>query len=109
MEDYLQFVRVVYVQGARQCGKTTLVKSVSDRDVLYRIMDSITDLSAAQEDPVLFVRHQAKRMIEVKAGETVRKDDFKHLMISLNMKENSFVQIFWEDSGYFFLAKRFWL
>ncbi len=73
-------------RGGRQCGKTTLVKSVSDGDVLYRTMDSIPDLSAAQEDPVLFVRHQAKRMIGVKTGETVRKDGFKHLRISLNMK-----------------------
>jgi len=63
MENYLQFMRVIYVQGARQCGKTTLVREVSDGDVLYKTMDSQSDLSAAQDDPTFFVKHQAKRMI----------------------------------------------
>ena len=63
MENYLQFMRVVYVQGPRQCGKTTLVKSLSQDDVLCKTMDSLSDLSAAQDDPTFFVQHQAKRMI----------------------------------------------
>jgi len=48
-------MRVVYVRGVKHCGKTTLVKEISDGDVLYKTMDSQSDLSAAQDDPTFFV------------------------------------------------------
>lgn len=47
---------VVMINGPRQCGKTTLVKSLSTDDRPYLTLDDDTTLAAARTDPTSFVR-----------------------------------------------------
>ncbi len=49
--------RVLILAGPRQCGKTTLVKTMSDSQTLYHTLDDPQLLSAAQSDPRGFIRH----------------------------------------------------
>jgi uncharacterized protein len=50
--------RVVMLAGARQCGKTTLARSLDPQRFEYRTLDNRTLLEAARADPEGFVRHQ---------------------------------------------------
>lgn len=63
IESALKYRRVVIVAGARQAGKTTLVKEFISEDTAYRTLDDITLLQAAQNDPHGFVRHTSALMI----------------------------------------------
>ncbi len=47
---------VVLVNGPRQCGKTTLVRSLFSNDRPYFTLDDETTLASAKADPVGFVR-----------------------------------------------------
>ena len=55
--------RVVTLAGARQCGKTTLAKSLEGDGHIYRTLDDVTLLEAAQSDPHGFVNHGDELMI----------------------------------------------
>ena len=55
--------RVLILAGARQCGKTTLAKTLSTSDTIYRTLDDVTLLEAALNDPHGFVRHGHQLMI----------------------------------------------
>lgn len=48
---------VVFIQGARQTGKSTLVKSLEwdEKQTHYRTLDDVTTLSAARSDPQGFL------------------------------------------------------
>ncbi|NLK06641.1 MAG: AAA family ATPase, partial [Spirochaetales bacterium] len=63
VSQYLSFMRIVHIRGARQCGKTTLVRQQVKADVLYRTLDDPTTLNSAKQDPVHFLRHQSSTMI----------------------------------------------
>ena len=56
--DAMKTRRVVVLAGARQCGKTTLAKSLQQSaEVIYRTLDDLALLAAAQADPHGFVAH----------------------------------------------------
>jgi predicted AAA+ superfamily ATPase len=55
--------RVVILEGSRQCGKTTLVKGLSDENTIYRTLDDTTLMNAALSDPHGFVDHGDGLMI----------------------------------------------
>ena len=59
LEEALASRRVVMLTGARQCGKTTLAKTLVDDSVSYRTLDDRTMRQAAESDPHLFVEHVA--------------------------------------------------
>lgn len=59
LKEALASRRVVMLTGARQCGKTTLAKTLVDDDVSYRTLDDRTTRQAAESDPHLFVKHVA--------------------------------------------------
>ena len=59
LEEALASLRVVMLTGARQCGKTTLAKTLVDDSVSYRTLDDRTMRQAAENDPHLFVEHVA--------------------------------------------------
>lgn len=84
LKQALESRRVVVISGARQCGKTTLVRSyfeserVSSRSEemsagvtpaacrvgeIYRTLDDVTLLKAAHDDPRSFVRTSADTLI----------------------------------------------
>jgi uncharacterized protein len=56
---------VVFVQGPRQSGKTTLVRSITIRGAAidYRTLDDAATLASAQHDPDSFVATRARRVI----------------------------------------------
>lgn len=57
VEDALADTRVVLVNGARQCGKSTLIAQVSaQRDADWRSLDHAATRQAAAFDPTSFVR-----------------------------------------------------
>ena len=64
--DALEDTRVVVVSGARQAGKSTLVKlAVGDRaNTEFRRLDRPNDLAAAKFDPETFVRSQSLLVID---------------------------------------------
>lgn len=55
--------RVILLEGARQCGKTTLAKMISNNLGIYYTLDDETLLNAAKEDPSGFVTHGDDLMI----------------------------------------------
>lgn len=55
--------RVVMLGGARQCGKTTLLKTFRTAETTYRTLDDKLLLQAAQLDPHEFVKHLHALMI----------------------------------------------
>ncbi|PKO59440.1 MAG: hypothetical protein CVU24_15335, partial [Betaproteobacteria bacterium HGW-Betaproteobacteria-18] len=62
--DALKSRRVVLLTGARQCGKTTLAKSIAvSPSVIYRTLDDVALLAAARADPHGFVMHGANLMV----------------------------------------------
>ena len=48
---------VVFLMGPRQCGKTTLIKSIVDDAWEYITLDDRTQFEIARADPVGFVRN----------------------------------------------------
>ncbi|MDR1452774.1 MAG: ATP-binding protein [Candidatus Margulisbacteria bacterium] len=61
--ESLKTMRVTFLAGARQCGKTTLAGYLAKQGFAYRTLDDIFALKAAQEDPQEFIRHNQKTMI----------------------------------------------
>lgn len=56
--------RVVILSGARQTGKTTLARNITKKlDAIYRTLDNLTLLDAAQKDPQGFVSHGNELMV----------------------------------------------
>jgi len=62
--EALQTRRVVLLEGARQCGKTTLAKSLqTSPGMIYRTLDDVALQAAARADPHGFVAHGAGLMV----------------------------------------------
>jgi predicted AAA+ superfamily ATPase len=63
--DALSDTPVVFIQGPRQCGKTTLARSVSGRgrDFAFLTFDRAADKTAAETDPDGFVEALPPRVI----------------------------------------------
>ncbi|MBK7051649.1 MAG: ATP-binding protein [Rhodoferax sp.] len=62
--EALQTRRVVILEGARQCGKTTLAKSLKTAPgAIYRTLDDVALHAAARADPHGFVAHGAGLMV----------------------------------------------
>jgi len=59
----MQERRVLLLAGPRQCGKTTLVKTLSSRTVEYRTLDDGTLRELAEADPTGFVQHHKDMLI----------------------------------------------
>ena len=51
-----QSMRIVFVSGARQCGKTTLLKAMLEPDDLFLSFDDESTRQSASLDPVAFLR-----------------------------------------------------
>lgn len=56
LEHAMTTRRVIWLGGARQCGKTTLVKKWSMGSATYRTLDDASFLNIAETDPAGFVR-----------------------------------------------------
>lgn len=63
IEQALATRRVVLLVGARQCGKTTLVKQLMTEEAAYLTLDDKTLREAAENDPQEFVKHKLKTLI----------------------------------------------
>ena len=66
VEQALKKRRVVVLSGARQCGKTTLSKQISNslsQKVIFRSLDDKGLLESALDDPINFVKHPGGTMI----------------------------------------------
>lgn len=55
--------RIIFISGARQCGKTTLAKSIQSKNIDYVSLDDPVLLKAAKSDPNGFVKHKGKTLI----------------------------------------------
>lgn len=55
--------RVLLLSGARQCGKTTLARTLVDKDTEYRTLDDLTLKQAAENDPHGFVKCNKRTLI----------------------------------------------
>jgi len=64
VEEALEDSPVVLLQGPRQCGKTTLARSVGEaRGYGYRTFDDPVTLASAQADPVAFLDALPERVV----------------------------------------------
>jgi len=61
--EALKYRRVILLEGARQCGKTTLAKDLNLPQIIYRTLDEPQLLEAALTDPEGFVSHGDELMI----------------------------------------------
>ncbi len=65
VEEALTDTRVVLVNGARQCGKSTIARQISDaRSGAWRSLDRASIRQAAEFDPTSFVRDEAPLVID---------------------------------------------
>lgn len=55
--------RIVLLNGARQCGKTTLAKKLISSEVSYRTLDDTSVREAALSDPRAFLKHSTNTLI----------------------------------------------
>ena len=56
IKDMILQFKVVLVTGARQVGKTTMLKKCLGNDYEYVVLDDINELELAQKDPILFFK-----------------------------------------------------
>ncbi len=56
---------VVFIMGPRQCGKTTIVKSLINKDCHYINLDDQTQLSIAKQDPSGFIKNLTANQIAI--------------------------------------------
>lgn len=63
LRQSLKVRRVAVISGARQCGKTTLAKQMVSEKVIYKTLDDVTLLKAAQDDPQSFIKTTADTFI----------------------------------------------
>lgn len=63
VEKAMKTRRVILLNGARQCGKTTLSKQLAMKDALYRTLDDLALREIALNDPHGFVKHEGKTLI----------------------------------------------
>lgn len=65
VEEALADTRVVLVNGARQCGKSTMVAQIGDeRSAVWRSLDRAATRQAALFDPTTFVREEGMLVID---------------------------------------------
>jgi len=65
IQEALLDTPVTFVMGPRQCGKTTLVKTLLNDDWQYINLDDQTQLSIAKADPVGFIRNATASRIAI--------------------------------------------
>ena len=65
IREALSFSRVVHLTGIRQCGKTTLVESVSIPHKVVRSLDDAALLRIASNDPTGFVKHDRDKTVVI--------------------------------------------
>ena len=63
LEKALKTRRVLLLCGARQCGKTTLVRDLVSQDIAYRTLDDPAMRQIAESDPRGFVRHAGRTLV----------------------------------------------
>ena len=63
IEEGLKTRRVLLLCGSRQCGKTTLAKTINPIDTIYFTLDNLATRQLAETDPHGFVKHQDKMLI----------------------------------------------
>jgi predicted AAA+ superfamily ATPase len=57
--------RVLLLNGARQCGKTTLAKQLVAKNTIYRTLDDLAVRNLAETDPHGFVQHPKNGMLMI--------------------------------------------
>ncbi len=82
--EALKVRRVVMLAGARQCGKTTLVKQL-DHTAIYRTLDNQVLLDAAKTDPMGFIQHGNELMIV----DEIQRAPILLPAIKMNVDENT--------------------
>ncbi len=63
IEQAIKSRRVLLLNGARQCGKTTLVKQLISKNTTYLTLDDQGLKRSAELDPQSFVQHDKRMMI----------------------------------------------
>ena len=63
IKEALKIWRVVVISGARQSGKTTLVRQITTKNDTFVSLDDPTSLAAALDDPKGFVNHPKGTLI----------------------------------------------
>src|SRR5689334_7469663 len=63
IEVALKTRRVILLNGARQCGKTTLAKQLATKNSTYKTLDDLSLRELALSDPQGFVKHTGKMLI----------------------------------------------
>lgn len=65
IEKSLKIRRVLLLNGARQCGKTTLAKQLAAKNTIYRTLDDPAVYKLAEVDPKGFVQHPDNVMLMI--------------------------------------------
>ena len=65
VKEALQDTPVVFIMGARQSGKTTLVKSLITSNWEYITLDDQAQLAIAESDPIGFIRNLPEKPIAI--------------------------------------------
>lgn len=65
IEKSIKIRRVLLLNGARQCGKTTLAKELIAKNTIYRTLDDLAAREIAEKDPHGFVKHPENAMLMI--------------------------------------------
>lgn len=65
IEKFIKNRRVLLLNGARQCGKTTLAKQLALKNTIYRTLDDLAVRQLAENDPHGFVQHAENSMLMI--------------------------------------------
>ncbi|MCL2806134.1 MAG: ATP-binding protein [Treponema sp.] len=63
VKEALKTRRVVVISGARQTGKTTLAKQITDKNCIFRPLDVDAIYKSAVDDPTGFVKNDSGTMV----------------------------------------------
>ena len=66
------FFKVILVTGARQVGKTTMLKHLAESNRTYVTMDNMMARELAQSDPVLFFKHTNRVLVNLFCNTSVQ-------------------------------------
>ena len=100
LKDSLATRSLVYLNGARQCGKSTLARNIStDRELNYVTFDNPASLFFAKNDPAGFVQQLPRKKLNIIDEVQLAPELFRYLKMAVDEKRFG-----GKDSGQYLLT-----
>ena len=85
MKKTIKTRSLIYLNGMRQCGKSTLAQNISvERKINYVTFDNPTQLLFARNDPAGFLQHLPENMLNVIDEVQLAHELFRNFKIAID-------------------------